>query len=297
MTPALLFFFASLVNDVRDLIARNDLPAAERAARSYQAQKGATSEYAAAVSWIARGALAAKDFNRAERFSTEARNLSLDLMKNRRLDADPWLPTALGNSIEVHAHALAGHGQRSEAVTFLNEQLAAYGNTSLDERIRKNILLLTLEGQPAPALETNQWLGDKPPSLSALRGHPVLLFFWAHWCSDCKGMVPVLASVMRTFGPKGLVLIGPTKLYGYVSAGLDAPASIEKPYIEKVRQQFYASLANMPVPLSAANFQQYGCSTTPTIVLLDAAGKVRFYHPGALTEQELSARIVKVLSK
>jgi predicted transcriptional regulator len=82
-----------------------------------------------------------------------------------------------------------------------------------------------------------------------------------------------------------------------VSAGLDAPASIEKPYIEKVRQQFYASLANMPVPLSAANFQQYGCSTTTTIVLLDAAGKVRFYHPGALTEQELSARIVKVLSK
>src|SRR2546425_615957 len=77
MLPALLFFFASLVNDVRDLIARHDLAAAERAARSYQSQKGATSELAAAVSWIARGALAAKDWKQAERFSMEASDLSL----------------------------------------------------------------------------------------------------------------------------------------------------------------------------------------------------------------------------
>jgi len=297
MLPALLFFFASLVNDVRGLIAQNDLTAAERAARSYQSQKGATSEFAAAVSWIARGALAAKDFNRAERFSAEARDLSLELLKTRRLDADPWLPTALGNSIEVHAHALAGRGERSEAVAFLREQLTAYGSTSLHERIRKNIHLLTLEGQPAPALEVQEWLGEKPQSLAAFRGRPVLLFFWAHWCGDCKGMIPILASTMRSFGPKGLVLVGPTKLFGYVAGGMDAAPAVEKPYIDKIRQQYYSGLGNMPVPLSSKNFQQYGSSTTPTLVLIDAAGKVRFYHPGALTEQELSAQILKVLPK
>jgi thiol-disulfide isomerase/thioredoxin len=297
LPAALLFFFASLVNDVRGLIARNDLAGAERAARSYQAEKGPTPELAAAVSWLGRGAFAAKDWKQAERFSGEAREMSLGLLKTRKLDADPWLPTAMGASIEVHAQTLAALGQRSEAVAFLREQLGAYASTSIHERIRKNINVLSLEGQAAPPLEIQEWLGEKPVPLAALRGRPVLLFFWAHWCGDCKGMTPILASIMRTYGPKGLMLVGPTKLYGYVGGGVDAPPATEKPYIEKVRQQHYSSLAKMPVPLSAANFQQYGSSTTPTIVLVDAAGKVRFYHPGALSEQELTAQIVKVLAK
>jgi len=110
-------------------------------------------------------------------------------------------------------------------------------------------------------------------------------------------MVPIVASIMRTYGPKGLVLIGPTKLFGYVAGGLDAAPAVEKPYIERIRQQYYSGLAKMPVPVSTANFQQYGASTTPTLVLIDPAGKVRFYHPGALTEPELSAQILKVLPK
>jgi thioredoxin-related protein len=47
----------------------------------------------------------------------------------------------------------------------------------------------------------------------------------------------------------------------------------------------------MPVPLSVANFISYGASTTPTLVLIDRAGVVRYYHPGAAPEAELSARI------
>jgi thioredoxin-related protein len=47
----------------------------------------------------------------------------------------------------------------------------------------------------------------------------------------------------------------------------------------------------MTVPLSAANFIHYGASTTPTLVLIDRAGVVRYYHPGAAPEAELSARI------
>ena len=53
----------------------------------------------------------------------------------------------------------------------------------------------------------------------------------------------------------------------------------------------------MAAPLSAANFQAYGASTTPTIVLIDSAGVVRFYHPGALPEAELSSRIRALLKK
>ena len=294
MAPA-LFFFASLVNDVRGLIGRHDFAGAERVARAYQAQTGATSEFAAALSWLARGALDAKRFDQAETYAAETRKLALELLRTRKLDGDRWLPTALGASIEVHAQALAARGERPEAIAFLREQLDVFGATSLDERIRKNMNLLTLEGKPAPPLEENDWLGSKPASLAALRGHPVLLFFWAHWCPDCKAEAPVLASLRNTYGPKGLVLIGPTRLYGYVAGGNEAAPATEKQYIDQVRHRYYAALADMPVPVSAANFLIYGASTTPTLILIDAAGVVRFYHPGAASEPELSGRIQAIL--
>jgi thiol-disulfide isomerase/thioredoxin len=209
----------------------------------------------------------------------------------QKLDDDPWLPTAAGAAIEVHAQVLAARGERSEAVDYLREQLKQFAGTSLPERIRKNINLLGLEGKPAPPLEIAQWLGPKPASLAGLRGHPILLFFWAHWCGDCKAEVAILANIQRTFASQGLVVIGPTRLYGYVAGGEDAPADKEKRYIEEVRRRYYAALPDMPVPLSAANFISYGASTTPTLVLIDRAGVVRYYHPGAVPEAELSARI------
>jgi len=294
MVPA-FFFFASLVNDVRGLIAQHDFAGAERAVRTYRAQAGATSELAAALSWLARGALDAKRFDQAESYAAETRKLSLELLGTHKLDGDRWLPTALGASIEVHAQALAALGERPEAIAFLREQLSLFGATSLDERIRKNLNLLTLEGKPAPLLEESDWLGPKPASLAALRGHPVLLFFWAHWCPDCKAEAPVLASLRNAYGPKGLILIGPTRLYGYVAGGNEAAPTTEKQYIDQVRRRYYAALADMPVPLSAANFLSYGASTTPTLILIDAAGVVRFYHPGAASEPELSARIQAIL--
>jgi len=294
MLPVLLLY-ASLVNDVRTFIARHDPAAAERAARTYQADRGATPELAAALSWLARGALAAGQIPLAESYAAESRNMGLKLLGSAKLDADPWLPTALGASIEVHAQVLAAQGKRTEAVAFLREQLRTFGATSLVERIHKNINLLTLEGSPAPPLEESEWLGPKPPPLKSLRGRPVLLFFWAHWCPDCKAEAPILAKVKKTFAPQGLVLIGPTKLYGYVAGGEEAAPEIEKRYIDQVRRQYYSVLSDMPAPLSSASFSLYGSSSTPTLVLIDSLGIVRYYHPGAVSETELNAAIGSVL--
>jgi thiol-disulfide isomerase/thioredoxin len=290
--PLLFLLYASLVNDVRALLARNDFASAERLARSYQTQAGPNSEFAAAISWLARGALQAGQLDQAERYAEESGNAARKLLATRNLAKDDALETALGASIEVHAQVLAARGQRSEAVTFLREQSGLYTVASLNERIHKNLNLLSLEGKPAPALHADEWIGGtKPPTLAALKGHPVLLFFWAHWCSDCKAEGPILASILRTYGPKGLVLVAPTKRYGYAAGGEDATAAVEKQYIERVRQQYYPMLSGAAVPLSAANFRQYGASSTPTVVLVDASGVVRYYHPGAVQEAELSARI------
>lgn len=295
--PLALLLYVSLVNDVRALIDRHDFAAAERTARSYQKQAGATPDLAAALSWLARGALDLQQLDRADSYASEARTLSVEILRTRKLDSNPLLPIALGASIEVHSLVLAARGERPEAVSFLRQQLAAYGTTSIAERIRKNINLLSMEGKPAPPIEMNEWLGVKPTALAGLRGHPVLLFFWAHWCGDCKGEAPILASILKRYAPKGLVVIGPTKLYGYVAGGEDAAPVTEKRYIEQVRQKYYPELAAMPVPLSEKNFLTYGASTTPTIVLVDSAGIVRYYHPGAVSEQDLSSRIQMILGR
>jgi len=165
------------------------------------------------------------------------------------------------------------------------------------ERVRKNENLLSLEGKPAPPLDEHESLGPQPRTLAELRGHPVLLFFWAHWCGDCKHDSPMLAALIKQYEAKGLVAIAPTKLYGYVAGGVDAPPAQEKTYIEETWKKYYPGWSGVSAPISATNFQTYGASTTPTIVLIDGSGIVRYYHPGSATEAELAAHIQALMGK
>ncbi|MFN3325400.1 MAG: TlpA family protein disulfide reductase [Bryobacteraceae bacterium] len=285
----------SLVAEVRAALDQDDFPRAERLVEKSRQEGGITPLLLEAHSWLGRGALAAKDYDRADRFARETYRLSLDQLKSRKLDDERHLPIALGAAIEVLAHSMAGRGDRSEAVHFLNEEMAKYRSTSIRTRIQKNIHLLSLEGKAAPAIETGEHLNRGLSSLASLKGKPVLLFFWAHWCSDCKYQAPILARIEREYGPNGLVVVGPTQRYGYTRGGADAEPAAEVRYIEEVRKEFYSVLPQMPVPVSEENFRNYGVSTTPTLVLLDRAGIVRMYNPGKMTYEALEPRIRAVV--
>lgn len=285
---------ASIVDDVRAAIARNDLADADRQVEAYRRSVGATPELATAIAWEARGALDAKNLDRAAAYADQARQMILPNLRGPRVDHEKWL-TAIGAAIEAQAKVMAAQGETADAVEFLKGELKTYAGTSIHERIQKNINLLSLEGKPAPALEAAVWFGAKPPTIAGLRGKAVLLFFWAHWCPDCKADVPIIAGLMKKYGPQGLALIGPTRYYGYVADGADAPPAVEKPYIDQIRRQFYAPLGDMPAPLSNANFARYGASSTPTLVLVDRRGIVSWYHPGAATEKELAVQIERAL--
>jgi len=121
-----------------------------------------------------------------------------------------------------------------------------------------------------------------------------LLFFWAHWCGDCKAEAPIITQLRSEFAGQGLKVIGPTRLYGYTAQNDHPSSADELSYIDAVRHRFYSGLLDMPVPVSAYNFNVYGASTTPTLVLLDRAGKVAWYHPGAVPYAELRGEIEKV---
>ncbi len=283
---------ASLVNDVREHVDGQDFAAADKAIKAYRSVRGVTPELMVAITWIARGELASKQYDKADAHALEARKLAIAEIEMRKMDADKQLPLALGAAIEVHGQVLAARGERAEALAFLRGERTRFAGTSIAARIQKNILLLSLEGHPAPVLETAHWLGPQP---TATTGHPVLLFFWAHWCGDCKADIPVIAKIASVFGPKGLLVMGPTQHYGYVAGGEDATPEQETAYIEQVRKEYYSPLAAMPAPLSEKNFTNYGASTTPTLVLIDRHGIVRMYHPGAIRYEELAARVAAII--
>jgi thiol-disulfide isomerase/thioredoxin len=289
--------FAGIADDVRNQLAHNDFPAAEAGLQNYRNRQGITPDYLEALSWMARANLAANRFDRAETFARQTESLSRQLLLKRPLDAEPQLPIALGAALEVQAQLLAARGQQTQAIALLRRSLVTYRNTSIQPRLQKNLNLLGLAGQPAPSLKIAQYLGAKPVALSQLNGSPVLLFFWAHWCSDCKAEGPVITQLRSEFGPRGLTLLAPTQLYGYAAQGEDAQPKDELAYIERVWQHFYPGLQNVPVPISKENFNLYGASTTPTLVLVDRTGRVALYHPGVMLYEELRGAIEKVVSQ
>jgi len=288
---------AGIVEDVRTALAENNFSAADSYLNSYRARSGVTPEYVEAYSWMGRAALSAHEYDQAAAYAKQTRTLAVEQLKQRPLDAEPRLPQALGAAIEVQAQTLAARGQRTQAIAALQAALRTYGTTSIRERLQKNLNLLSFEGRQAPALKVEQFLGSKPPALAQLHGSPVLLFFWAHWCADCKAEAPIITQLRSEFAPKGLIVLGPTRLYGYTAQVENAKPSDELAYIDAVRHRFYAGLLDMPVPISAYNFDVYGASTTPTLVLLDRAGKVAMYHPGALPYDQLKAEIEKVVAR
>ncbi len=292
---SLLTSSGQVIGDVREAAAMHDFARGERYIQNYRAKNGVTPEWLEALSWLGRGALDQKKYDQEERYADETRKLALAELAKRKLDDERHLPIALGASMEVHAQVLAARGERGEALAFLRHEMDAYRATSIATRIQKNINLLTLEGKPAPPLEMTEWLGTRPAPLAQLKGRPVLLFFWAHWCGDCKREVSELARVVSEYQSKGLVLIGPTQHYGYGAGGEDISREQETRYIDEVRSQYYGALGAMSVPLGEANFIRYGSSTTPTIVLLDRQGIVRFYHPGAMLYAQLAAKVAQVV--
>ena len=286
----------TLVAEVRAAIAAHDLARAEAIVAGRRAEQGNTPEVLEAASWLGRGALAEGKLDQAEKYAIDVQKQIIAALAGRPVDVDPKFATALGATIEVQGQVGAARGARSEAVSYLQRELEKYRSTSMLKRIQKNINLLTMEGQPAPSLDRSEVIGPAMPASQDLKGKVVLLFFWAHWCPDCKNEAPILAKLLAKYQSQGLSIIAPTQRYGYVAGGKPASPDEELKYIVEMRDTVYSFLKDMPVPMSVANHERYGVSTTPTVVIVDRQGAVRLYHPGQMTEAELETQLRPLLA-
>jgi thiol-disulfide isomerase/thioredoxin len=284
----------NLIQQVRAVINKGDLPGAEAVAAAYRKENGITPEYLEAFSWLGRGALAEKKYDQAEQYALDTYDMCLDALKTRKMDDEARLPIAIGAAIEVRAQVQAARGNRSEAVYFLRREADTYKDTSILQRINKNINLLSLEARPAFEIASSEALAGTSPTLASLKGKPVVLFLWAHWCPDCKAMSPILDEMRTTYASSGLTIVSPTQRYGYVARRAPASPDQELAYIKQIRQEFYPWMAENTVPVSGELFTRYGVSTTPTLVFINRDGTVRLYHPGQMTKDEIEP-IIKTL--
>jgi thiol-disulfide isomerase/thioredoxin len=277
------------VRIVRAKLAAADLASAEAWTEDWKRDYGADSTWLEARGWLARGAWMLGEPERALAFAREVRQAIPE--------PTPELLIPLGAALEVEGRVLAEREGAATGVRFFRDAERRSPDPAFRSRMWKNVNRLELVGQRAPELAVADPVGGPAPTLESLRGRPVLLFFWAQWCGDCKASAPTLARIVERFGPRGLALVAPTRLYGTGAEGKDATPAEERAEISRVLAASYSALPGMPIPVDTETMVRYGASATPTFVLLDREGIVRLYAPTRLTETALAAAIEPLLAR
>lgn len=153
----------------------------------------------------------------------------------------------------------------------LDEVQAFYDN--LTDRVKKSAPGLALKqkmedmqqvniGGMAPNFELTTPDGKKL-SLYDLRGHIVLLDFWASWCAPCLAEVPNLKAIYEKYHGKGLNILG---------VSLDEKEAVWKSAIERkgLTWQHVSSLKGWKCPVA----QRFKVTGIPRMYIIDAQGKI-----------------------
>ncbi|HTB72292.1 MAG TPA: redoxin domain-containing protein [Polyangiaceae bacterium] len=102
--------------------------------------------------------------------------------------------------------------------------------------------------------------GTFPPSLATLRGHVVLLDFWATWCGPCRVVIPKLGALQARYGAQGLDVLG---------------VSTEDAQDVALFTQRMDVRYAVAIDKHAQTTRSYGIVSLPTLVVIDKRGVVR----------------------
>jgi thiol-disulfide isomerase/thioredoxin len=139
-------------------------------------------------------------------------------------------------------------------------------------------------GQAAPDFEVRRLDGDSV-RLASMRGHVVLVDFWARWCKPCVTMMPALERVAKRFEGRPFKLLSvnieaapPNQIRAWLNArGVRDVVAAQDP--------------------SGAAQVAYRVSSIPRLVLVDAKGVVRAFFGAGARESQLVTAIEDALEK
>ena len=138
-------------------------------------------------------------------------------------------------------------------------------------------------GSPAPAFALPRLDGPGVVSLASLRGHPVVLNFWASWCGPCKTEAPALERDSRRYRDRGVRFVGVDDN--------DLPSDARR----------FVSVHGLTFPMlkdgSGDVTRNYGISQLPETYVLDASGEVVAHLAGPVDSSEFASRFRAALEQ
>lgn len=154
------------------------------------------------------------------------------------------------------------------------QRTARQGYSQLRDRAAQAALI----GQPAPELTVREWVLGEPVTLADLIGRPVLLEFWATWCSPCVQAFQKLREIHETWRSSGVSVIALTRLYSSANGSPEA----QQAEIETDRQFVEGRGLDLSVGVEEGReaHRLYGATGLPTLAVIDRGGLVVSVHRG-----------------
>ena len=123
-------------------------------------------------------------------------------------------------------------------------------------------------------------------ALAALRGHPVVVNFWASWCGPCRAEMPLLVKTWHAYAARGVVVLG-------LDVD-DTPADARR-----FLADYHVDYPIVTVPGDRL-LRAYGVIGLPTTVFVDASGTIRAREVGGFVgadgERTLARRLDALLT-
>ncbi|HSS22672.1 MAG TPA: TlpA disulfide reductase family protein [Pyrinomonadaceae bacterium] len=274
---------------------QNLLPDAEQAVADY-----AKNEPKDLREWFGMETLIADAFDKAKDYSSSLRHAQ-EMLKVAKLVASAKTVNTfqrddlLFKAASYIANAYVKADKKADAIATISDlrhlaltmpsgRLLRFANLRLWELDRTvDQLAIFNETSPAPAalpeLVAVQWIDQSPVKLSNLRGHVVLLDFWAPWCGPCRYTLPKLQRWHETYKEKGLVILGLTNYSGDIRGKAATPTE-ELAYLRSFKKENHLPYG-VVVADSSANDLNYGVFSIPMSFLIDRRGNVRYIAMGA----------------
>lgn len=146
-------------------------------------------------------------------------------------------------------------------------------------------------GMKAPELEVDSWLNTPQPlSLGGLKGRVVLIHAFQMLCPGCviHGL-PQVASAAELYPVSEVQVIGLHSVFEHHDVMTVAAL---KAFIHEYRISFPVAVdrpsPGNPMPMTMRKFNLQG---TPSLILIDKAGCIRFQHFGRLHDLQLGDMI------